>query len=962
MKFDTSLEDENGNQIWDELGIQIWCARKCQENPKKWLDEHGLTVSQCFENIRKIIWPELDDHRWHNLCRDEILSHKVCVLMGPGSSGKTFSAAWISLVDYWLHPETTCVLVSSTDIRGLKKRVWGEITDLWERGVERFPKLAGHLLDSAIAITTDNMDDCDPGERKARDMRKGLFGVPTVSGGKFLGLAKFVGIKQKRMRLVADECFPAGTMVDTPSGPQRIECLNVGDLVFNCLGVCKIRRTIKKRTNKLVRITVAPGREIICTPTHPVLTRSGWKSACHVLQGDVMVDTYEAMCCLREDVSSVGNEFGKMRSLSSERERIKLRSMRQGFHKTLSRSEAKLLQSILLVEANSIKPRISEEVLFKGSFFEDFRHSQKECRGKPGSLSRNETKTGRWNGAIYGFPNARANAGASETYEPASKEYWPQAENSRRKRNWNDQSGGGSEKGNARACLELCHQNKATFGKRFSDVLQGGFCNPGIDDLCGGGRELTQHNRAKGSGYKKDSVSDGNRVVSIEIHEQENFRGHELSGDGVEVFNLEVEGHPSYSVNGFLVHNCSMMGETFLSAFSNLNKNEDFRAILSGNPNDPLDPLGRAAEPSSGWSDDYMEPTKTTCWDTRFMNGRCVNLIGTDSPNFDYPENEPTRYKYLISREKIADTLSFFAKDSIEFFSQCIGTMKIGTMARRVLSRLSCRQNKAQEQAVWLGGQRTKVYFVDAAYGGDRCVGGSAEFGKNVDGIQVLSFNEPRIIPVIVGSDVTPEYQIAYAVREDCEREGIPGDSMGHDATGRGSLGTALAKVWSADTHPIDAGGRPTSRPVSLDITVFDETTKQKRPKRCDEEYDRLTSEFNFQVAMAVESGQIRNLPDESMEEFSLRRWERVKGGKKSVEPKDKPSTDPKKQGFKQRVGRSPDMADWAAGIVEMARRKGFVISKLGGTEKPTKPRDSWLIKDSAALIQDQLDRQLEKV
>lgn len=604
--FDTSLQDANGNQIWDELGILMWTAKQ----PAKWQKEHGLSLSHIFRDIRKVIWPELDEHRWDELCRDEILSHKVCVLMGPGSSGKTFSASWISLVDYWLYPDITCVLVSSTDIRGLRKRVWGEITDLWEKGTERFPKLAGHLLDSAIAITTDNIADCEPGERKVRDMRKGIFGVPCVQGGRFVGLSKFVGIKQKRMRLVGDEL--------------------------------------------------------------------------------------------------------------------------------------------------------------------------------------------------------------------------------------------------------------------------------------------------------------------------------------------------------------SMMGETFLSAFANLNKNEDFRAILSGNPNDPMDPLGRAAEPRGGWTDEHMEPSKTICWDTRFMNGRCVNLIGTDSPNFDFPEDEPTRYKYLISREKIADTLSFFPRDSIEFYSQCVGTMKIGTMAKRVLSRKLVIQNKAQEQVVWRDSNRIKVYFVDAAYGGDRCVAGWGEFGIAVGGVQMLSFSSPRIIPITVGGELTPEYQIAYFVREDCEREGIPADCMGHDATGRGSLGTALAKVWSADTHPIDAGGRPTSRPVSADVFVIDDDTGKRRLKRCDEEYDRLTSEFNFQVSMAVESGQIRNLPEGVLEEFSLRRWSVVKGDKKSVEPKDKPHSDPNKQGFKQRVGRSPDEADWAAGIVEMARRKGFVISKLGANLPTKNPGDDYYAREAKRLESFRKSRQLQ--
>ncbi len=79
------------------------------------------------------------------------------------------------------------------------------------------------------------------------------------------------------------------------------------------------------------------------------------------------------------------------------------------------------------------------------------------------------------------------------------------------------------------------------------------------------------------------------------------------------------------------------------------------------------------------------------------------------------------------------------------------------------------------------------------------------------------------------------------------------------------------------------------------------------------------------------------------MEEFCLRRWDRVKGDKKSVEPKDRASNDPRKQGFKQRVGRSPDMADWAAGIVEMARRKGFIISKLGSATGADSKKSSLL-------------------
>lgn len=1010
--FDLTAEDDNGNQIWDDLGIEMWCIKQTDEFRKA----NGTTLQFHFENCRRLIWPHLDDHRWHRVCRDEILNNKVTVLLGCGSSGKTHEAAWAYLVDYWCFPEITCVLVCSTDIRGLRKRVWGEITMLWEQGVERFPKLPGHLLDSAIAITTDNIDDCEPGERKTRDMRKGIFGVPCVQGGKFVGLSKFLGIKQKRMRLIADEaCFPAGTLVDTPSGKIPIQNIKPGDLVFGAAGASKVRHAMKKSAPSLVKIKALDGREVLCTPTHPLFTQKGWVCACELNQSHYMLSSYEAVQILRGKIQS-GRQSKTMSALSPQaknlrtvREEISTKKTSssgsilrtelqvemggfssskreavpevQGFvsnlwkpailqqvpwlnaavsrlQKTIRsyqpRFDCEILRAILCFESTLDGPGLPQEILLREQGGEDWKIENKNAQGSSG-ICRSVPQ------AHYG-EQLDGRSRTSSATEPHLEGDGAQAAYSRRQWDWKNEGGKDAAKNSPGVGLESCYKNTPEVRQWLPDMLQGGRCDPGPETGCRSRRPLSQLAFPKGARREENEISNGSWVDSVEIHKQEDS-GTTGSCEGrVDVYNLEIERHPSYSVNGFLVHN-SMMGENFLSAFANLNKNEDFRAIVLGNPNDPLDPLGRAAEPREGWTDDYLEPKETRVWDTRFMGGRCVNLIGTNSPNFDFPADQPTRYKYLISREKIADTLSFFPKDSMEYYSQCVGSMKIGTIARRVLSRKLCIVNKAQEDVVWLGSDRIKVYFVDAAYGGDRCMAGWAEFGKAIDGVQILSFEEPKIIPILVGDQYpTPEYQIAEVVKEDCESNDIPGDCMGHDSTGRGALGTALAKVWSADTHPIDAGGRPTKRPVSLDITVLDEDTKQKRPKRCDEEYDRLTSEFNFQVSMAVESSQIRNLPEECMEEFCLRRWTRVKGDKKSVEPKDKQHADPEKKGFKQRVGRSPDAADWAAGIVEMARRKGFIITKLGagivGSDE-NKSRVAWL-KRHAELTALNKSRQLQ--
>jgi len=587
----------------DDLLIELWMIRKGDE----WLKKNGRSLSFHYEEAKKILWPELNAHRWHNLCRDSILENKVCVLMGCGSSGKTNAAAWISLLDYFAFPKETCVLVCSTDVRGLKKRVWGEVTMLWEKAIQKFDYLPGNLLDSAIAITTESMEDLEYGERKSRDMRQGIFGIPCVQGGKFVGLSKFIGVKQKRMRLVADEA--------------------------------------------------------------------------------------------------------------------------------------------------------------------------------------------------------------------------------------------------------------------------------------------------------------------------------------------------------------SAMNDSFLSSFSNLNKNEDFRAIVLGNPNDIHDPLGKAAEPLGGWTDEYLEPTKTRTWKTRFMNGLCVNLVGIDSPNHDFPADQPTKYRYLISKEKIDETLSFFSKDSVEYFSQCVGTMKIGTMARRILTRELCERFGAQTQAIWKSDKRTKVYFLDASYGGDRAVCGGAEFGEDVNGKVVISFYPQKIIPIVVGGE-NVEDQLAKFVKQDCEALGIPPSNMGHDATGRGSLGTALARIWSADTNPIESGGVPSDRPVSLDLFTTDELTGQKRLKLCKEFYDRKVSEFWFCVRYAVEAGQIRDLPEDAMEELCARKWDILKNGLHSVEVKDGTRSKP---GMKQRTGKSPDHGDCAAGVIEMARRKGFQISKLAMEEKKIFGKN-WIEQDMKRSIQLLKEKQLQQI
>ena len=129
-------------------------------------------------------------------------------------------------------------------------------------------------------------------------------------------------------------------------------------------------------------------------------------------------------------------------------------------------------------------------------------------------------------------------------------------------------------------------------------------------------------------------------------------------------------------------------------------------------------------------------------------------------------------------------------------------------------------------------------------------------------------------------------------------------------------------------TNPVEFGGSATDRPVALDLFIFDPKTHQKRLKLCSEHYSKLITEFWWSVRYAIECSQIRNFPEEVMEEMCMRMWSYSAGNKIEVEPKDK---------MKERTGRSPDLGDFAALLCEGSRRRGFAITKLRNEEDEQK-------------------------
>lgn len=361
----------------------------------------------------------------------------------------------------------------------------------------------------------------------------------------------------------------------------------------------------------------------------------------------------------------------------------------------------------------------------------------------------------------------------------------------------------------------------------------------------------------------------------------------------------------------------------------------DFKGGFLGNPiGGNGKALDKIAEPICGWSQ-QPEVTKTTSWRNKF-GGVTVNLVGTDSPNFD--TDAPKKYPYLIDQEDIDRVAERNGRESAQFWTLIKGIRKTGVDAYRVLTVDMCEHNGAFNTAIWGHGQRIKVYGIDAGYGGDPCEAMYLEFGEDVNGNMLMEFSEITTIPIDVTSNLTAEEQIAIKAKADCERLGVPDTNVYFEAGMRATLATKMARIMSADVNAVVAGGPATERSVTDDTFRVDPKTGEKKLVKCFEQYSKFITEMWFSVRELVEAGQARALPRDVAEEFALREWRWVPG---PIGQRYELETKPE---FKARnAGDSPNKADATSIAVEGARRLGFTIKNLKGHRQEREAEDQWL-------------------
>ena len=264
--------------------------------------------------------------------------------------------------------------------------------------------------------------------------------------------------------------------------------------------------------------------------------------------------------------------------------------------------------------------------------------------------------------------------------------------------------------------------------------------------------------------------------------------------------------------------------QQYLKALDDLDKG-DFKAGLLGNPiADNGRALDKVSEPVGGWRG-QAEIKKTACWRNTY-GGVTVNLVGTDSPNFD-PET-PNKYPYLIDQKDVDSVGSRpGGKDSIEWWSKIMGIRKSGAVSNRVLTVQEIEQYGGFGECIWAGSDTVKLYAIDAGFGGDPCVRTYAEFGKDVDGADVLLFGDQKVIPIMVSAG-DAEAQIARYAKGDCDNLGIPYSHVYFDAGMYATLAVQMGRILSPEVNAVNFGGTATQRPVSADTFIYDEKTRER--------------------------------------------------------------------------------------------------------------------------------------
>jgi hypothetical protein len=395
----------------------------------------------------------------------------------------------------------------------------------------------------------------------------------TAFGKKFLD--------QRRCLYVLDECFPAGTLVDTPQGPRPIEDIKVGDEVLNCAGVATVKGTYSREIKQAVTLTF-DNRSITTSPSHPFFTERGWVPACHLQIGEECVSTEEAMRMVQNQTTEETKEvlqpllLGKMENVPAGDQSFSTTQEQTG-RTGESKKEASKDMRMVWGESREQEVSVLREILLSEMEDESARDT---CQGIHRRENGEGKETAAWEETSIQVPAPTNSSSQTENIRSEKGKAFSCRAGRERKgitcsaKNLTAASGARLGSG---VCGEDWEEKTGS-----SNLLQDRYSPPQGQDSSGTGRTRTPLLCGEREGLEKRQVPARSRLESIKVLELERD-----GGPGETFYDLEIEPHPSYSVEGLLVHNSHRVktpGAKRTQRIVATGKRAPYRRILTGTP------------------------------------------------------------------------------------------------------------------------------------------------------------------------------------------------------------------------------------------------------------------------------------------------------------------------------------------------------------------------------------------
>jgi len=342
------------------------------------------------------------------------------------------------------------------------------------------------------------------------------------------------------------------------------------------------------------------------------------------------------------------------------------------------------------------------------------------------------------------------------------------------------------------------------------------------------------------------------------------------------------------------------------AGLSNLSKNPSFSLVGLSNPASRWDAFGEWSEPAQGW--DSIDPNIDETWKTKW-GGLYKRYDGERSPNIIAGE---TVYPWLPTEEKIEEDKALLGQESRGYYRMVRAVFFDSDETDGVYTDAELVKSGAMGSIEWEG-TPTPIAGCDPAFtnGGDRTILYTGHVGYDKSGQFVCQLDEAISLTDDATNKAVPRsYQIVQQIKDECKKRKIIPANLGIDSTGAGSpLADILAAEFGDDILRVSFGGKASDKRVSTNSKLIG-----------NELYVNRVTELWFVGKEFCRTKQLYGITNELAQEVVGRKYDMVKGSTLRMKLESKPD-------YKNRLGKSPDLADAAFICIDVARQRHGLVA-----------------------------------